>query len=145
MGVNCRLYGLLRNNSIVFKIPLKPVNCVFLCLLVTKRKIKHRSTISTTLATISPQINEDIKDHDIWSWKSRSCFRTGRQCVGLCRAFCIIFLFSKIIVWIYIYTQRKKLSTPMFFLNDKWYKHHEITDRITSRTQWWHVRTLHWL
>jgi hypothetical protein len=37
----------------------------------------------------------------------------------------------------YIYTQRKKLSTPMFFWNDKWYdKYHEITDQIISRTQW---------
>ena len=45
-----------------------------------------------------------------------------------------------------IYTQRKKLSTPMFFSNDKWYdKYHEITDQIISRTQWWPVRTLHWL
>jgi hypothetical protein len=44
-----------------------------------------------------------------------------------------------------IYTQRKKLSTPMFFWNDKWYdKYHEITDQIISRTQWWPVRTLHW-
>ena len=43
------------------------------------------------------------------------------------------------------YTQRKKLSTPMFFWNDKWYKYHEITDQIISRTQWWPVRTLHWL
>jgi hypothetical protein len=46
----------------------------------------------------------------------------------------------------WIYTQRTKLSTPMFFLNDKWYnKYHEITDQIISRTQWWPVRTLHWL
>jgi hypothetical protein len=30
--------------------------------------------------------------------------------------------------------------------NDKWYdKYHEITDQIISRTQWWPVRTLHWL
>ena len=36
-----------------------------------------------------------------------------------------------------IYTQRKKLSTPMFFWNDKWYdKYHEITDQIISRRQW---------
>ena len=39
----------------------------------------------------------------------------------------------------------KKLSTPMFFWNDKWYKYHEITDQIISRTQWWPVRTLHCL
>ena len=43
------------------------------------------------------------------------------------------------------YTQRKKLSTSMFFWNHKWYKYHEITDQIISRTQWWPVRTLHWL
>ena len=45
-----------------------------------------------------------------------------------------------------IYTQSKKLSTPMFFWNDKWYdKYHEITDQTIWRTQWWPVRTLHWL
>jgi len=44
------------------------------------------------------------------------------------------------------YTQRQKLSTPIFFWNDKWYdKYHEITDQIISRTQWWPFRTLHWL
>ena len=46
----------------------------------------------------------------------------------------------------YIYTQRNKLSIPMFFLNEKWYdKYHEITDQIILWTQWWPVRTLHWL
>ena len=44
-----------------------------------------------------------------------------------------------------IYT-KNKVKHPMFFLNDKWYnKYHEITDQIISRTQWWPVRTLHWL
>ena len=34
----------------------------------------------------------------------------------------------------------------MFFWNEKWYdKYYEITDQIFSRTQWWPVRTLHWL
>jgi hypothetical protein len=43
-----------------------------------------------------------------------------------------------------ILSQRKKLSTPMFFWNDKWYdKYHEITNQIISKTQWWPVRTLH--
>ena len=52
-------------------------------------------------------------------------------------------LFKKLRLY---YTQRKKLSTPMFVWNDKWYdKFHEITDEIISRTQWWPVRTLHWL
>ena len=51
------------------------------------------------------------------------------------------------ICWIIsTYTQRKKLSTSMFFWNDKWYdKYHEFTDQIISRTQWWPVRTLYWL
>jgi hypothetical protein len=41
---------------------------------------------------------------------------------------------------------RIKLSTLMLFWNDKWYdKYHEITDQIISQTQWWPVRTLHWL
>ena len=45
-----------------------------------------------------------------------------------------------------LYTQRKKLSTPVFFWNDTWYdKYHEITDQIVSRTQRLPVRTLHWL
>ena len=45
-----------------------------------------------------------------------------------------------------IYTQRKTLSTPMFFWNDKWYdKYHKITDQKISRAQWWTVRTIHWL
>jgi hypothetical protein len=36
------------------------------------------------------------------------------------------------------YTLRKKLCTLMFFWNDKWYeKYQEITDQISSSTQWY--------
>jgi len=55
-------------------------------------------------------------------------------------------VFFHLVYSFFIYTQRKKFSTPMFFWNDKWYdKYHEITDQIISRTEWWPVRTLQWL